>query len=105
MRRSVSLLLVLAACFWLAPPLDAQQGGSAIRGHVTDEQKSVLPGVAVLITHQESGTVRETVTGPDGTYLVQGLVPGPYKISATLQGFSRLTQEDIELRIGVTLQV
>jgi hypothetical protein len=84
---------------------EAQQGGSAIRGRVMDEQQAVLPGAAIVVTHAESGTIRETVTGPDGTYLVPGLVPGPYKISAELAGFSRLLQENILLRIGTTAQV
>ena len=32
-------------------------------------------------------------------------MPGPYRIAAQLQGFSRLTQENLVLRIGSTLQV
>ena len=72
---------------------------------MTDEQQGVLPGVAIVVTHAESGTIRETVTGADGTFLVPGLVPGPYRVTAELAGFSRLTQEDLVLRIGATLQV
>jgi hypothetical protein len=97
----------LIAFGWLifAAVAEAQQGGSAIRGRIADEQTGVLPGVAIVVTHQESGTIRETVTGPDGTFLVPGLVPGPYRITAELQGFRRLTQEDLVLRVGSTLQV
>ncbi len=84
---------------------EAQQGTSAIRGRVTDAQGGVLPGVAILVTHQESGTFRQTVSGEDGTYLVPGLLPGPYRVTAELTGFQRLTQEDLILRIGSTLQV
>jgi len=84
----VAVLMVLASFTSVA----AQQGGSAIRGRVTDEQKGVLPGVAIVVTHQETGTFRETVSGPDGSYLVQGLVPGTYRVVAQLTGFSRLTQ-------------
>jgi outer membrane receptor for ferrienterochelin and colicin len=83
----------------------AQQGGSAIRGRITDQQQGILPGVSIVVTHAESGTIRETVTGSDGTFLVPGLLPGPYKIAAVLQGFSRLTQDNLVLRIGSTLQV
>ena len=96
----VSLALLLNATF-----AAAQQGGSSIRGRVTDEQQGILPGVTIVVTHQESGTVRETVTSTDGTYLVPGLVPGPYRITAQLQGFRRLTQSDIMLRIGTTMTV
>ena len=84
---------------------EAQQGGSAIRGRVTDEQQAVLPGVAITVTHAESGTIRETVSGDDGTYLVPGLLPGPYHVAAELTGFNRLLQENVVLRIGTTMQV
>ena len=87
----------------LAATAEAQQGGSAIRGRVTDPQQAVLPGVAITVTHAESGTVRETVSGPDGSYLVPGLLPGPYHVAAELAGFSRLVRENIVLRIGTTL--
>src|SRR5947207_344388 len=46
-----------------------------------------------------------SATGRYGTFLVPGLLPGPYRIAALLQGFSRLTQDNLVLRIGATLQV
>lgn len=89
----------------LAVAAEARQGSSSLRGRVTDQQQAVLPGVAITVTHAENGNIRETVSGPDGTYLVPGLLPGPYRVVAELSGFSRLTQENIVLRIGTTLQV
>jgi hypothetical protein len=104
MRRSIQVVLMVLGVLTAAPVM-AQQGGSAIRGLVTDEQQGVLPGVAITITHVENGNVRETSTGADGTYLVPSLVPGPYRVSAQLEGFNRLLREDVVLRIGSTLQV
>jgi hypothetical protein len=94
----ILVVLIVAAA-------DAQQGSSAIRGRVTDESQAALPGVTIIVTHAESGTVRETISGPDGTFLVPALLPGPYRITAELQGFRRLTQDDLVLRVGTTLQV
>ena len=105
MRRFAAFVAIFAAGLLVVGAAEAQQGGSAIRGRVTDQQQAILPGVGIVVTHVESGTTRETVTGPDGTYLVHGLVPGPYRISAQLEGFNRLTREDLVLRIGSTLQV
>ena len=92
--RTYRLVLAALVLGWIASTstIEAQQGGAAIRGRVTDEQNAVLPGVAIVLTHAENGTVRETVSGADGTYLVPGIVPGPYRVNASLQGFSRLTQ-------------
>ncbi len=67
---------------------EAQQGGgSAIQGRAVDQQQAVLPGVTIVITHQETGTFRETATGPEGTYFITGLPPGPYRVTADLAGF------------------
>jgi hypothetical protein len=100
-----SVLSLFVAALLVASSAAAQQGGSSIRGRVTDSQQAVLPGVTIIVTHQESGTVRETITSADGGYLVPGLVPGPYRITAELQGFRRLIQSDVVLRIGTTMQV
>jgi Carboxypeptidase regulatory-like domain/TonB dependent receptor len=103
--RPHRLVPVILCSVLVAGVAAAQQGSSAIRGRVIDQADAVLPGVAITVTHAESGMIRETVSGADGTYLVTGLLPGPYRIAAQLQGFSRLIREDLVLRIGTTLQV
>jgi hypothetical protein len=96
---------VFLACSFLvtfALSAYAQQGGSSIRGRIVDQQNAVLPGVAVVVTHQESGTFRETVTAADGTFFITGVVPGPYQVAAALEGFRKLTR-DVRLEIGATV--
>jgi Carboxypeptidase regulatory-like domain/TonB dependent receptor-like, beta-barrel/TonB-dependent Receptor Plug Domain len=102
---TLARVVAIVAVTLMSATAAAQQGGSSIRGRITDPQQGILPGVDITVRHQESGTTRETVTAADGTYLVPGLVPGPYRISAELSGFRRHLQSDIVLRIGATLQV
>ena len=85
-----------------AAAVGAQQGTSAIRGRALDEQGGFLPGVPIVVTHEESGIFRETVTGPDGTYSIQNLVPGPYRVTAEITGFKKLTRDHIALTAGLT---
>ena len=49
----------LFAAFVLAAPAAAQQGTAQISGKVTDEQGAVLPGVAIVVTNEETGVFRE----------------------------------------------
>jgi outer membrane receptor protein involved in Fe transport len=99
-------VVVTLALGWLAAPTaEAQQGVSAIRGRVIDEQKGVLPGATVTVTHQESGVSRETVSGPDGSFSIPALIPGPYRLTSELAGFGRFIREDLVLRVGATLQL
>jgi Carboxypeptidase regulatory-like domain/TonB dependent receptor/TonB-dependent Receptor Plug Domain len=87
----------------IAGVAEAQQaGGSAIQGRVVDAQQGVLPGVTIVITNQESGTFRETLSGSDGTYFVTGLAPGRYRVTADLAGFRRATRENVRLELGAT---
>jgi Carboxypeptidase regulatory-like domain/TonB dependent receptor/TonB-dependent Receptor Plug Domain len=94
---------VVVGMLLIAAIAEAQQaGGSAIQGRVVDAQQAVLPGVTVVVTAQETGTFRETITGPDGTYFVTGLAPGPYRITADLAGFKKSTRDNVRLELGAT---
>jgi hypothetical protein len=83
----------------------AQQGTSEIRGRVLDEQGAVLPGVTVTVRNQDTGMFRETISNPDGTYFISGIVPGLYEISAEVQGFKKYARRDLRLEIGKTSTV
>ena len=98
-------LLVTFALLLAAPAAFAQQGTSDVRGRVIDQQGGVLPGVTVVVRHQESGLFRETVTGPDGLFLMSAMTPGVYEVSAELQGFKKYAQRDVRLEVGRTAQV
>lgn len=96
---AVVVVLLVPASLW------AQQGTSQLAGKVTDEQGAILPGVAVLVTNEETGIFREVVTGASGSYFVSQLVPGRYKVSARMDGFSPLERTGLVLQVGNTLTV
>jgi hypothetical protein len=95
----VLVMLVLG----LAAPVIAQQGTSSISGKVTDEQGAVLPGVAIVVTNEESGVFREVTTSVEGTYFVSQIQPGRYKIVAKLTGFRTLERSGLVAQVGTTL--
>jgi hypothetical protein len=102
--RSVRLAsLFVAAILATATPLFAQQGIAAISGRVTDEQGAVLPGVSITVTNEETGVFREVASSTEGTYSVPQLVPGRYKIVATLTGFRTLERSGLIVQVGTTL--
>ncbi len=102
MRRSI-FLVTLGLLAIAARPGFAQQGQfSAIQGRVVDDPEAVLPGVVVVVTHQASGIYRQVVSNSDGSYYIAGIVPGPYRVTADLQGFKKYERPDIILQIGNT---
>jgi hypothetical protein len=83
----------------------AQQGTADLRGRVVDPQGAVLPGVTIVVRHQESGLFRETVSSGDGTFLMSGMTPGVYEVAAELASFKRYTQRDVRLEVGRATQI
>jgi hypothetical protein len=86
----------------MAAPAAAQQGTSEIGGKITDSGGGVLPGVALVVTNEDTGIFREVVTGAGGSYFVSQLVPGRYRVSAKLEGFKSLDRRGIVLQVGQT---
>jgi hypothetical protein len=102
MRSGVTAIVgVLILAF--ATVASAQQGTASIRGRVLDAQGAVLPGVTVVVTHQESGVYREVVSNPDGSYFIPSIVPGTHSVTARLSGFKAYERRDVLFEVGRTV--
>ena len=102
----VPLVSVLAAFLLAAAtPLLAQQGTAEIGGKVVDEQGGALPGVAIVITNEETGAFREVTSGSDGSYFASQLTPGRYRMAAKLASFRTFERGGLLLAVGKTLTI
>lgn len=75
-----------------------------LTGVITDEAGEPLPGVAVEITSPVTGK-RATVTSGRGVYVFLNLPTGRYAITASMQGFKSVTQENIVITAGSSIVV
>ncbi len=82
-------------------PALAQTG--RITGHVTDQQKAVIPGAAVEIVKQDGTIERETTTDAVGTYAVPDLPAGDYLVTVQMTGFNASISQAIKLAAGQTV--
>ncbi|HWI17814.1 MAG TPA: carboxypeptidase regulatory-like domain-containing protein [Vicinamibacterales bacterium] len=96
------VVVTLAAFMAVASMAWAQQGTSEMRGRVADAQGAALPGVTVVLTNQANGTVRETISGNDGSFIASGMVPGVYTVTAELSGFKKFSRREMVLEVGRT---
>jgi Carboxypeptidase regulatory-like domain/TonB-dependent Receptor Plug Domain len=78
----------------------AQQGTSELRGRAVDQQDAALPGVSIVVTNQDNGTFRETVSGADGAFLLSAMTPGTYEVKAEMAGFKTYQSRDVRLEVG-----
>ena len=106
MHRHVMFALWLAiAGGWLLPAAAFAQATGTISGTVTDESGAVMPGVTVEVTHTATNQTRTAVTGTEGFYTVPLLQPGPYTITAALQGFRTAVREGVRVVVQGTSRV
>src|SRR5687767_15941459 len=100
----IVILLALAM-----PSLAVAQGAlarGALTGTVRDASGSVLPGVTVEAASPALiEKVRTVVTDNAGIYRIVDLGPGVYSLTFTLQGFSQIKREGIELTGSATLTI
>lgn len=82
--------MLLGAFLMFASP--GHQIGT-IRGVVTDEDGTPIPGVLITAT-SESGR-RSTHVDTEGRYELDELAPGPYALRAELDGFCTATRRDV----------
>jgi hypothetical protein len=82
--RSAIFLVLPALLVLLAPPGAWTQSGGHISGRVIDKESGrPLESANVFL----SNTTRGSVTGPAGTYVLEGVPPGGYQLVASLVGY------------------
>src|SRR5258708_39376327 len=94
---------VVPVLLLIALPAIAQQGTSEIGGRAVDDTGGVLPGVAIVLTNEDTGVIREVTSGADGSYFASQLTPGRYRVTAKLAGFRSFERRGLVLAVGKTL--
>jgi hypothetical protein len=101
----VPALLILVCGFFLATTAYAQQA-SGIAGTVRDSSGLALPGVTVEAASPALiERTRAVTTDGEGRYSIVDLRPGSYTVTFSLEGFSTVKRDGIELGAGFTASV
>ena len=91
----------LFPAFLLSIP--AQTGSSTITGYIKDQSGSVIPGTKVKVVGEATGIDVDVTTNEEGLYRVASLLPGSYRVEASVEGFDRLVRRPIIIEVGQTL--
>ena len=87
----------------LSAPLQAQSGNGQVSGLVTDSSGAAMAGATVIATNTATNIPYRTVTNRSGVYVLSQMVPGPYTVQASKQGFAAVLRAGIRLQTGDTL--
>jgi hypothetical protein len=102
------LLLILALASALLPSDVFAQGAvqATLTGIVRDASGAVLPGVSVEAASPVLiEKLRSAVSDGTGRYQIVGLLPGTYSVTFTLQGFSAVKREGVQLSGSLTATI
>ena len=95
-------LLILAICLFSPAPSYAQGNLGGVTGTVSDSSGAGVPDVAIKAINVSTGRVSETNSGPTGSYTLQALVPGAYRIEAEKTGFRKTIIENVTVQTATT---
>ena len=105
MRLLRCVLLLVVLVFASAGSAIAQERFGALAGVVTDATSAKVPGATVTVTNKQTGAVRTTVSGADGSFRVLDLEPGRYTVTVELAGFQKVQGDDVLVLLGRTSRV
>jgi hypothetical protein len=96
-RASGTLAWIFGLLIVSAAPAVAQFDRGAISGTIKDEQGGVIPGVTVTARNTQTQQLVTTVTDSSGFYTFPNLLPGRYDVLAELQGFKKVSRQNVPL--------
>jgi len=91
------ILLLFAA---LSPALRAQSSNAQLSGLVTDPTGAVIGGAAIKAMNLATNVTYAGVSNGAGIYVLSELVPGPYTIAVTANGFGEIKRSGLTLSTG-----
>src|SRR5881296_2065167 len=98
------LAIASLSVFLVEANAGAQVLEATLYGVVHDSSGAILPGVSVVVTHQGTNLVRETVSDERGEFVLPALPAGPYAIKIELPGFKRYESQGLTLSAGQTVR-
>jgi hypothetical protein len=106
--KSIRILMCVSVCLLMSSGMLFAQGlgaSGSIIGTVTDTSGAVIPNATVTVTDANRGIKRTTTSDSTGRYLMSGLSPTAYDVSAERNGFQTAIQKNVVLYVGQTLTV
>jgi outer membrane receptor for ferrienterochelin and colicin len=103
--RVFAVLLCFSVCLVPGVLAQSQATTGVIEGTVVDETGGVLPEASVSLKNTDTNFEKVFTTGSDGRFRGVLLPLGPYRVTVTLSGFTKLVREGLTLAVGQTINL
>ena len=94
-RISFRFIAIALLALALTSSAFAQTSKGFFVGNVVDANGAVVAGAVIKITNAGTGVTRETVSTDDGTFRLDAVDPGTYKVEISQTGFKTLSRENL----------
>jgi hypothetical protein len=78
----------------------AQSSYGRLTGRITDQQSAVAVGARIALTQLETNIKIHGESNSEGLFDFPNLLPGPYQMTVTLDGFKKYTRSGLSVRVG-----
>ena len=99
MASVVFILLVVGS------NLLAQTSKGFLTGDVIDPTGAVIVGASIKITNTKTGVTRETGSSADGSFRIDAVDPGTYRIQVSQNGFKTLLRDNVAVGASQTTTI
>lgn len=94
-----ALLMAFGSMGW------AQSSKGVVVGTIVDPTGAVVTGASVKVTNTATNVTRETVSLTEGSYRLDAVDPGTYKIEIGASGFKVVTRDQVIVAAGQTTEI
>ena len=91
MARVLCVMALLCGCVF------SQSTTGTMTGTITDSSNAAVPGAQIEVKNLTTGAVRTTVSGPEGIFAFNSLVPAKYNLIVKATGFKTYNQNGIDI--------
>ena len=102
--RTFILTLFLSLIATSLPLLYAQNPNGTLRGEVQDASSARIAGARITLESKGSSTTREATVNERGEFRIEGLLPGPYRVTVAAKGFAEATA-DVDVEVSVVRDI
>src|SRR5215472_5951050 len=102
MSRSVRVWLIGFTLLATSFAFGQATASSSLQGAISDPSGAAVVGAEVTITNTATGVTRVVKSGADGSYRVDPIPVGIYKIKVATAGFTTETAERVETLVGAS---
>ncbi len=94
-RINFRLIATVLMSLLIGSSVFGQTSKGFIVGNITDPDGAVIVGASVKITNASTGVSRETVSSSDGSFRIDAVDPGTYKVEVSQTGFKSVTRRNV----------